>query len=89
MIDLLLHVGGVSELAGKVTIIGNEDDPSSIAVQATDGVDTFLTSSLDEVHHRLAALGVVGGRDAVLRLVEQDVDLALAGDTLPLVDDFV
>ena len=32
MIDLLLHVGGMSKLTGEVSIVGDEDDPSGITV---------------------------------------------------------
>ena len=77
MIDFLLHVGGVSELAREVSIVGDEDDPCGITVQSPHGIDAFVTSPLDKVHDRLTALWVVGGSDAVLRLVEQDVYLAL------------
>ena len=89
LIDLLLHEGGVSQLTREVAIIGDEDDPRGISVQTTYGIDALLTSPLDEIHHGTATLGIIGGRHAVLRLIQQDIYLALGGDTLSLVDDLI
>ena len=89
VIDLLLHERGVRELTGQITVIRDEDDSRSIAVKTTDRIDTLFASTLDEIHHRTTAFGVVARGYTVLRLIKKDIDLALSRDAHTLIYDLV
>ena len=85
LVDFLLDILGVGELGREVTIVGEQEHTSGVAVQTSHGIDAFLTGTLDEVHNGLAAVGVVAGGDAILGLIEQDVALLLGGYNLSIV----
>ena len=82
MINLLLQILGVGELAGQFTVIGEKQHTRGVAVKTANGIHTFAAGTLDEVHHGLAVLGIIASGDIVLGLVEQDVHLLLDGDRL-------
>ena len=79
MVNLLLEELGVCELRGEVAVVGEEKHAGGVAVESAYGVDTLRTYVLDEVHYGLALLWVVACGDAILRLVEQDINLLLKG----------
>ena len=53
-------------------VVGQEEEALGGDVQPPHGKEPG--DFRDEVHHRLAALGIVAGRDRPLRLVEQEID---------------
>ena len=77
VINLLLQELRVSQLTCEFTVVGQQQHTGGVAVEASDGINTFGTSALNEVHDGLAVLGIVGSGDIILRLVEQDIDLFL------------
>ena len=79
MVNLLLEELGVCELRGEVAVVGEEKHAGGVAVESAYGVDALRTYVLDEVHYGLALLWVVACGDAILRLVEQDINLLLKG----------
>ena len=85
LVDLLLDILGVGEFGGQVTIVGEQEHASGIAVETTHGIDALLAGSLHKVHNGLAAVGIITGGDAILGFVEQDVALLLGGDNLAII----
>ena len=79
MVNLLLEELGVCELRGEVAVVGEEKHAGGVAVESVYGVDALRTYVLDEVHYGLALLWVVACGDAILRFVEQDINLLLKG----------
>ena len=82
VVDLLLDELGVSQFGGQVAVVGQQEHTGGVTVQAAYGIDTLLTGALHQVEHGGTAVGIVGGGDAVLGLVQEDVALALGGDDL-------
>ncbi len=82
MIHLLLQELRMSQLAGQVAIIGEQQHTCSISVESAYGIDTLRTGILHQIHHCLALLRVVTGGHIVLGLVEQHIDLLLQLDSL-------
>ena len=82
MVDFLLQELRMSQLRSQVTIVGQKQHTSGVAVQTTNRIDAFLAGSLNKVHNSLALLGIVAGGDIVLRLVQQHIDLLLHLDRL-------
>lgn len=82
MIDLLLQEFGVSELAGKVAVVGEQQHTRRIAVEPANGINTLRTSALHEIHHGLTLLGIVARSNIVLRLVQKNIDFLLQRDRL-------
>ena len=72
----------MGQLAGQVTIVGEQEHTRGVAVQTTHGIDTLAAGILHEVHHRLAVLGVIAGGHIILGLVEEHIDLLLDGHEL-------
>ena len=79
MVNLLLEELGVCELRGEVAVVGEEKHAGGVAVESAYGVDALRTYVLDEVHYGLALLWVIACGDAILRFVEQDINLLLKG----------
>ena len=79
MVNLLLEELGMCELRGEVAVVGEEKHAGGVAVESAYGVDALRTYVLDEVHYGLALLWVVACGDAILRFVEQDINLLLKG----------
>jgi hypothetical protein len=77
MIDLLLKESGVCEAACHLSVIGKKQDTCGIAVKTTYGIYTLLACSLDIIHNGLALLRIINSSNAILRLVEQNVNLSL------------
>ena len=85
LVDFLLDILRMGEFGSQVTVVGEQQHTSGVAVQTANGIDALLAGSLHQVHNGLAAIGVVTGCDAVLGLVEQDVALLLGGDDFAVV----
>ena len=64
----------VREAVGELAVVGEQDQPGGVGVEAPDRVEAAV--GLDEVDDGRAAVGVVRGRDDARGLVE-DVDRAL------------
>ncbi len=77
VVNLLLEELGMCEFRGEVAVVGEQEHASGVAVESSHGIDSLWTDALDEVHNGLALLRVVACCDAVLRLVEQHIDLLL------------
>ena len=77
MIDLLLEESGVSQAACHLTVIGKKQNTCCIAVKTAYGIYTLLAGTLDIIHNCLALLGIINCGNAILGLVEQDVNLTL------------
>ena len=77
VIDLLLEIFRMGELRCEVTIVGEQKHTRGVTVEASHWIDALRAGILDEVHHRLALLGIVTSGDIVLGLVEQHIDLLL------------
>jgi hypothetical protein len=67
----------VCEAACHLSVIGKKQDTCGIAVKTTYGIYTLLACSLDIIHNGLALLRIINSGNAILRFVEQDVDLTL------------
>ena len=85
LVDFLLDILRVGEFGCQVTVVGEQEHTGGVAVKSSHGIDAFLTSTLDEVHDGLAAVGIVTGGDAVFGLIEQDVALLLGGYDLAII----
>ncbi len=85
VIYLFLHIFRMGELGGEVAVVGEQKHTGGIAVKASHGIDALVARALHEVKHGSAPIGIVGSRDTVLRLVEQDVALALQSHDLLIV----
>ncbi len=85
VIDFLLHIFGMCKLRGKVTVVGKQQHTCGVAVKTPYRVDAFIACTLHEVEHGCAAVGVVGGGDAVFRLVKKDIALAFECNNLFIV----
>ena len=77
MIDLLLEELGVCKTACHLTVIGKQQHTGGVAVQTAYGVYTLLAGTLYIIHNGLTLLGIINSGNAILRFVEQDVDLTL------------
>ncbi len=82
--DLVL---GVHELLGHVAIVGEEEDAGGVAVETPYGVDALLACVGYDVHDGSASFGVVGCGDAILGLIEEDVDLLFGFELFAVVLD--
>ncbi len=85
VIDFFLHEFRMCELRGKVAVVGEKKHAGGVAVEAAYRVDTLGACTLDEIHHRHAAVGVVARCHAVFRFVEQDIALAFGCNHLLIV----
>ena len=74
VVDLFLKELRMRELGGQLAIIGEQEHARRVAVQTSDRVDALITGTFDKIHHRLAVLRIVAGRDIVLGLVQQYID---------------
>ncbi len=77
VIYFLFDKFGMCEFAGEVAVVGEQEYAGGVTVETANGIDAFLASVLDEVEHGGTAVGVVGGGDAVFRLVEEYVAFTL------------
>jgi hypothetical protein len=77
MIDLLLEELGVCKAAGHLTVIGKKQNTCSIAVKTAYGINSLLAGALDIIHNGLALLRIIYSGNAILRLVEKDINLSL------------
>ena len=77
VIYLFLKESWVCELRSQVSVICQEQYSGGVAVQTANGIDSFRTCSLHEIHHRLALLRVIAGGHIVLRLVQKHIDFLL------------
>ena len=77
MIDLLLEEFGVCKAACHLTVIGKKQDTCCIAVKTAYGIYTLLAGTLDIIHNCLALLRIIHGGNAILGLIEQNINLAL------------
>jgi len=77
VIDLLLDVLGMGEFRSEVTIVGEEQHTSGVAVETTNRIDTLAACIAHQIHNGLTALWIIAGGDGILRLVEEYIDLAL------------
>ena len=77
VVYLLLQELRVCELRSEVAVVGQEEHTGGIAVKTSNGIDTLRANVLHEIHDSLALLGIVACRNAVLRLVEEHVNLLL------------
>ena len=89
MVDLLLDELRLSELAGEVTIVGEKEHASGVAVETAYWIDTLLACIAHEIHDSLTSLRVIACSHSVLWLVEEDIDLALEADRLIVEQDSV
>ena len=78
LIDLLLAVGGMRELLGQVAVVGEEQQPEAVLVEAPHRIDPLRAGPLDQLHDRLAGMRIVERGHVALGLVEHQVDLLLA-----------
>ena len=76
MVHLLLHEFRVCQLCSHVTIIGEQEYTSCIAVEASYRVYSLLANATQTVEYSLAFLWVVNCGNAVFGLVEQNINLA-------------
>ena len=84
LVDLLRAEAGVKELVGQVAVVGHEEEPAGILVQAPDGIEAAV-AGLDEFHHRVLGVGVADGAGVAPGLVEHDDHgLAVLGDFAPV-----
>ena len=77
VINLLLQEFRMSELAGQIAVVGEQEHSCGVSVKASYGIDTLRTCVLYEIHHSLALLRVVACCNTVLWLVEKHVYLLL------------
>ena len=70
------------KLAGQLTIIGKQQNASSVAVQTSNWIDTLAASTLHKIHYSLAVLRIITSSNIILWLIEQDVYLLLDANQL-------
>lgn len=71
MVLLGQAVAGVHHAVGDVAVVGQEEQPLGVAVEAADRVDPL--ADIDQVHHRPPLALVARGGDVAARLVEEEV----------------
>ena len=74
----------MDQLSSQLTIIGEQQDPSRIAVEPPHWIDALLSGCTHEINHRHPLLRVIGGGDAIARLIEEHVDFILRLDLLTI-----
>ncbi len=79
LVDFLLDILRVSELGSQVTVVGEQQYTSGVAVQTSHRIDALFTGTFHEIHDGFAAVGIVTGCDTVFGLVKQDVALLFGG----------
>ena len=77
MINFLLHKLRMGKLAGQLAIVGKQEHTRCVAVQATNGIDTLATSTLNKIHNGLAVLRVIAGSNIILGFVQENINLLL------------
>ena len=75
LIDLLLAVRRVRQLARHVAVVGEEQQPQRILVEPPHRIDALLAGALHQIHHRLVGVGIFERSDIALGLVEHQIDL--------------
>lgn len=90
LIYLLLLEGRMGQFLGELPVVGQQQHSGRGLVQTSYGENALGAHiPADELHHVLVGVGVAGGGHEVLGLVEQDVDLLLAAQTLSVEADVV
>ena len=79
LVDFLLDILRMGELSCQVTVVGEQQYTSGVAVQTSHRIDALFTGTFHEIHDGFAAVGIVTGCDTVFGLVKQDVALLFGG----------
>ena len=79
LVDFLLDILRMGELSCQVTVVGEQQYTSGVAVQTSHWIDALFTGTFHEIHDGFAAVGIVTGCDTVFGLVKQDVALLFGG----------
>ena len=89
LVDFLLLVGRVRQLLRKVAVVGEQQQPEAVLVEASHRVDALRAGARDQLHDRLSGMGIVERSDVALGLVQHQVDLLLALHRLVVEPHFV
>ena len=88
LVDLLLVVGGVGELFGHLSVVGEHKDAGGVLVQTANG-EYPGGAALEEIHHCFICVRVAGGGDIALGLIHHDIDLLFTLEALSVEADVV
>ena len=88
-INLLLVEFRMRQLGGQISVIGQQQHSGRVTVQTTHRINTFRAGVPYDVDHRMALLRIVGRGHRVLRLIEQDIHLALTTNRLVMETDII
>ena len=77
-IHFLLMELRVRQFGRQVAIIGEQEHTGGVSVQTTYRIDTLCASITNDINDGMTLLRVVSRGNGILRLIEQDIDLALA-----------
>ena len=66
----------MGQLRGEVAVVGQDEQPFGIVVEASDRVDV-VAHAPQQIDHRRPPLGIGPRRDVAARLVQQEVEAAL------------
>ena len=79
----------MGQLLGQVAVVGEQQQPRGLLVEAAYRIDALGAGVLDEFHHGVALVGVVSRGDKAFGLVEQDVAQLLAVERLAAIHHLV
>ena len=60
-VDARMSVARMGQAFGEFAVVGEQDEALAVGVQPPNGIEALR--KIDQVHHRAAAFGVVGGGD--------------------------
>ena len=84
LIDFLLIVARVRQLAGQLAVIGDEQHAHAVFVEPSDRIDPLGDSTSQQIHDGLVGMRVVERGDEALGFVHHDIDFFLPFDDRPV-----
>lgn len=66
----------VGETIGKISIVGQQEQPGTLQVESADAEEAAAGGMVDEIDRQFPTLGILGGADEAFRLEQHDVMVA-------------
>ena len=89
MVELRDLAARMCEFLGQVAVVGKQQQARGLLVETAHRIDALGAGILDEFHHGVALIRVVGRGDEAFRLVEQDIAELLAVEGLATIHHLV
>src|SRR5581483_33597 len=72
---MLIHrVARMREMQGKIAVVGQEQKPTGVNIQASDRIDAQTAQfRWQQIKHGWSPLRIMGGTDVASRLMQQDI----------------